>query len=233
MRRGRFIVVEGLDGAGSSTQVWAIQKFLLSQQLRCDVTKEPSNGPFGAVIRQAIEGRVSVSPRALALAFAADRADHLDNVTIRDDGGTPESAEAVWTAKNTGINEKLSQGVWVICDRYVLSNLAYQGSQGVDLDWLVEINRGITTPDVTVLVRTPVDVCLRRIQYRSSHLELFDDPGRLTSVWERFVRVIHLGKTELLGHLIEVEGTAAVEAVTKEIIRQLCSYFVDELPKLD
>lgn len=228
--RGRFIVVEGLDGAGSSTQVRALQRFLLSRRLRCDVTNEPSNGPFGAVIRQAIEGRVSISPRALALAFAADRADHLDHVTIREEARAASSTESsAWTATNTGINEKLSQGVWVICDRYVLSNLAYQSSQDVDLDWLIDINKGITPPDATVLVRTPVEECLRRIQYRSSHLELFDDPGRLTSVWERFVRVIHLGKAELLGHLIEVDGTAPVENVTQDIIVHLSRYFVDEL----
>jgi len=231
--RGRFIVVEGLDGAGSTTQVRALQRFLLSRGIRSDVTKEPSNGPFGAVIRQAIEGRVSASPRALALAFAADRADHLDHVTIREQAAAPPNGEtSAWTADSTGINAKLLQGIWVISDRYVLSNLAYQSSQGVDLDWLIEINKGITPPDATVLVRTPVDECLRRLQHRSSHLELFDDAGRLTSVWERFVRVIHLGKVELLGHLIEVDGTAPAENVTQDIVVQLSRYFVDELSPL-
>lgn len=232
MPKGRFIVIEGLDGAGSSTQVLALQKFLQSHGFRCEMTKEPSNGPFGAVIREAIDRRIPINPRALALAFAADRADHLSHVIIEDDKGESKDIDwtkARWQAREAGIKALLEQGIWVICDRYVLSNLAYQSSQGLDLDWLIEINKGIVTPDVTIFIRTPLEECLHRLRYRSSHLELFDNPGQLKDVSERYARIIYLGKNELIGHYIEVNGGVPPEVVTQSIVLELSRYFIDEL----
>jgi dTMP kinase len=147
---GRLIVFEGLDGAGSSTQLRLLASWLGQRGQVVEETREPSNGPFGAVIRQAIEGRLQLVPEVLALAFAGDRADHLLN-------------------RANGMALALERGSWVLCDRYVLSSLAYQSADGVDLDWLIELNRHARAPDVTVFVDTPVEVCLQRIAARSGH----------------------------------------------------------------
>lgn len=235
-KRGRFIVIEGLDGAGSSTQVLALQRFLVSRGIRCEMTKEPSDGPFGAVIREAINKRIPIAPRALALAFAADRADHLYHITIeqqKDEVQDTDWNKGKWEAREAGIKILLEQGIWVICDRYVLSNLAYQSAQGLDLDWLIEINKGVITPDATIFIRTPLDECFRRLKYRSSHLELFDNPGQLKSVSERYARIIYLGRKELIGHYVEVDGTAFPEVVTKSIISELSRYFTEELTRAE
>jgi dTMP kinase len=109
------------------------------------------------VLRLAIEGRVALDPTTLALAFAADRSDHLAH----------------------GIAPQVDDGAWVLCDRYVLSSLAYQSGAGVSLDFVRAINAFAVEPDLTIFVDTPVDVCLSRIAARSGRDELFHNRGAL------------------------------------------------------
>src|SRR5258708_30726739 len=99
---GRFMVFEGRDGSGSSTQADRLRRWLVEAGRAVETTREPSTGPIGAVIRQAIEGRVALDPLTLALAFAADRCDHT-----RHD--------------HNAIVMTLASGRWVITPRYVLS----------------------------------------------------------------------------------------------------------------
>ncbi|HYY53573.1 MAG TPA: dTMP kinase, partial [Myxococcales bacterium] len=110
---GRFIALEGLDGSGTTTQAERIASVLRAQGRRVLLTREPSDGPIGTLIRLALTGRLGLPQRsgplteeALALLFAADRVDHLAAV----------------------IEPALERGELVVCDRYVLSSLAYQGS---------------------------------------------------------------------------------------------------------
>ena len=154
--RGRFIVFEGLDGAGTTTQVARLASWLRDRGIDVELTKEPSTGPIGAVLRQAIEGRVVLDPAAIALAFAADRADHLYNPV-------------------NGVVRSLDAGRWVVSDRYVLSSLAYQDDGSASRQWLRDINARALEPDLTVFVDTSVEECRRRLAARSSHTELFDD----------------------------------------------------------
>ena len=198
--RGRFIVFEGLDGAGTSTQVYKLRDFLLSKRINVEVSKEPTNGPIGSVIRLAIEGRVSLDPIALALAFAADRADHLFN-------------------SYNGIVSTLNEGTWIISDRYVLSSLAYQGIEINDIQWLIDINRFIITPDLTVFVDTPVTVCAERIGNRSSHFELFHSTDKLEKVATNFAKVTSFEK--LVGRMIVVDGSEDAERVFSSVLRPL------------
>lgn len=163
-------------------------------------TREPSNAPFGAVIRQAIEGRIRLSPRSLALAFAGDREDHLTNDV-------------------NGINSALDRGAWVLSDRFVLSSLAYQSTAEVEFEWLVELNRHVRSPDVTVFVDTPVDVCLDRISARSVHVELFHTRQELERVHRNYQRAI--GQKPFVGHLVHVDGSGAPDVVFAQILTLL------------
>ena len=163
MRRGRFIVFEGLDGSGTTTQAARLAERLAAEGISAELTREPSNGPLGAVLRQAIEVRVQLDPTALALAFAADRADHLFH---------PEH----------GIVALLDQGRWVVSDRYVLSSLAYQAGEEVPQEWIEEINRFAIEPDLTLYLAARLDTCLERIAGRSSADELFHDREQLRRV---------------------------------------------------
>src|SRR5579864_7294663 len=111
-KRGLFIVLEGLDGAGTTTQLVRLAERLRRAGERVVATAEPTDGPIGALIRQALRRRLvhrdgrALTDESLALLFAADRVDHV--------AGEIEPA--------------LARGQHVLCDRYVLSSLAYQGS---------------------------------------------------------------------------------------------------------
>jgi dTMP kinase len=195
--RGRFVVFEGLDGAGTTTQMRLLSEHLLARGMNVEVTREPSNAPFGAVIRQAVEGRVSLHPIALALAFAGDRADHLTNEV-------------------NGIVFALERGAWVLCDRYVLSSLAYQASEEVNFDWLVDLNRFATTPDLTVFVDTLPEICFQRISTRSAHAELFHHLPELERVRANYRRALMVEK--FVGQLVKIDGSADPQLVFEELL---------------
>ena len=128
--RGKFIVIEGLDGSGLSTQAGLLKEFLEKEDVAVYLTKEPTAGPVGALIRLALGRRLSFSQSTpdndaiIALLFAADRMDHLA----------------------IDIVPKLDAGVHVICDRYYLSTFAYQ-SRSVDLQWLRALHARCIKPD--------------------------------------------------------------------------------------
>jgi dTMP kinase len=170
MTRGRFIVLEGLDGAGTTTQAAAISQVLRSEGQPVLVTMEPSRGPIGALIRQALTHRVGLpggaplTAEALALLFAADRVDHL-------------AAE---------IEPALRDGAVVLSDRYLLSSLAYQGAQ-VGLAWVAQVNARARTPDLTLFLEVDTGVAAARRGGRGGREELYerDEVQRRTAAWYR------------------------------------------------
>lgn len=195
--RGRFIVVEGLDGAGTTTQAERLAAALRDRRgLAVELTKEPTNGPVGAVLRQAIEGRLTLDPVALALAFAADRADHLFNPV-------------------NGIVAALDAGRWVISDRYVLSSLAYNRGGTVTRDWLAALNRHALAPDLTLFVDVDPELCLRRIGGRSGADELFHSRAQLVAVDRAYRELIDAGEVD--GPLARVDGSGSIDAVASAI----------------
>jgi dTMP kinase len=156
--RGRLVILEGLDGAGTSTQCAALGEALRAEGVPVVVTAEPSTGPVGALIRQALTGRLGLPGRAgpltthtLALLFAADRADHLAAV----------------------IEPALSRGAVVLSDRYLLSSLAYQGAE-VGLRWVAAINQMARRPDLTLFLEVKPTVAARRRAARGGAEELYE-----------------------------------------------------------
>ncbi len=195
----RFVVFEGLDGAGTTTQVALLRDELARRGIAAETSNEPSNGPIGSALRAAIEGRLRLDPVALALGFAADRADHL--------------------FKEDGVVATLDAGRWVLSDRYVLSSLAYQASLGIDAAWLREINAFAIPPDATIFIDTPVELCLERISARGGHIELFEGRERLRAVAELYQGL--LVDERLTGRLIHVDGARSVDSIAQEIREQI------------
>lgn len=146
--RGRFIVLEGIDGAGTTTQAALLADALRARLgVEVELTREPTDGPLGRVLREALSGRAPLDPVALALAFAADRADHVHN-------------------PRTGIAAALAAGRWVVSDRYLLSSLAYNRGGVVTRDWLTAINRHALAPDLTLFLAVDPALALERIAAR-------------------------------------------------------------------
>lgn len=136
----KFIVLEGIDGTGKTTACKVIKKYLESKKCKAVVTAEPTNGKIGKYIRET-DG---LSPKAEALLFVADRELHTEK-----------------------IRKKLSDGYFVICDRYYVSTLAYQAASGIDMKWLEAINSEvILEPDITIVLDADPKVGLERVGKR-------------------------------------------------------------------
>lgn len=154
---GRFIVLEGIDGAGTTTQRERLAAWLAGLGYAVGCTAEPTSRPVGRLIRSLLSAQAEpFDPDAMALLFAADRRDHI-------------AAE---------IRPQLARGVIVISDRYVLSSLAYQTSAGVPRDFVWQINHGgsgLLEPDLTLFVQVPVAIAADRRSKRASTQEIYDD----------------------------------------------------------
>jgi len=196
MSRGRFIVLEGLDGAGTTTQCAAIARAFRAEGAAVEITMEPSGGPIGTLIRQALTHRVGLpggrplTAETLALLFAADRVDHL--------AGEIEPA--------------LERGALVLSDRYLLSSLAYQGAQ-VGLAWVSQVNARARTPDLTLFLEVSPRVAASRRADRGGREELYEraDVQRRTAAWYRKA----IGLRRKAGERIEIiDGDASAEQVT-------------------
>lgn len=150
---GRFIVLEGGDGVGTTTQLGLIAGALEKAGAAYWTTSEPTDGAEGLLIRRILSGELRRDPGTLARLFAADRNEHL-----RGAGG---------------ILERLSIGETVVCDRYVLSSLAYQGVDcGPELP--AELNAGFPLPELLFFFDLPPAQSLVRLGARK-RLDIFED----------------------------------------------------------
>ena len=223
-KKAPFIVIEGTDGSGVSTQAELLEKKLRDTSREVYLTKEPTDGPAGAMIRLALAGRL-VKPRnalavqsfeahALALLFAADRMDHLYNDII----------------------PKLDIGVIVISDRYYLSSYAYQGIDINNIEWLQAINSQCLRPDLTVFLDVDPAICYKRMQRRRWHVELFEEQQKLEEVRRGYLKAIeYLAKQR--ENIVVVNGTQPINAVQRDILRAvrkvLSTNRVTQIPQLN
>jgi dTMP kinase len=213
--RGKLIVFEGLDGSGQTTQAQLLAKWFFEKRDQLAYyTKEPSDGPVGALLKLALSRRLMspgdhgeskpLDPVTMALFFAADRVDHVLNE----------------------IDPKLRDGIHVITDRYVLSSLAYQ-SMNVDHNWIKEINREAIRPDLTMFLDVPPRVCVQRMSAQRWHVELYEDLANLERVHKQYHEMIRVLTLE--GDRIEVidgnqppaEVHGAIVAKTKAFLKSV------------
>ncbi|MDP3273732.1 MAG: dTMP kinase [Deltaproteobacteria bacterium] len=167
--QGLFVVLEGIDGAGTTTQTERLVRALRARSMRAQATREPTNGPIGTMIRQVLTGRIVVAdergPRApdwptMALLFAADRMDHLD----------------------ADILPALRAGTLVVSDRYDHSSVAYQSASAQDpssVRWIRELNARARRPDLTIVLDVPERVASQRRAARGERAELYEQSAFL------------------------------------------------------
>jgi len=187
--------LEGVDGSGISTQAARLQAFLESYSGRKVLsTKEPSDGPVGFLLRQALNQRLTgLNQEIFALLFAADRLDHL----------------------NQRIRPALAQGSHVVCDRYLWSSLAYQG-ESVHTDWVEQINARALKPDLTLFIRVAPEVTLERIHSNRFQVDLFEHKAFLERVLARFDDLVAQAR-EQGEPVVVIDGSLPVESVAHVI----------------
>jgi len=180
---GLFVVFEGLDGAGTTTQTKLLADRLAQMRpgIKVLASAEPSTGPAGSVIRQVLRHRIrgtdcfgvdrNFDPGALALLFAADRLDH-------------HSCE---------IKPVLDQGGIAISDRYKLSSMAYQ-SLDLPFEWVAAINSMAPEPDIMFFLDVGPETAWQRVSRNRIRREIFEVPELLRKVHENYRRALPLAQ---------------------------------------
>lgn len=203
MHKGKFIVFEGLDGSGTSTQAGMLEKQLIQEGRKCHLTSEPSSGPIGQMIRQAFKGRLRFSQmpshfdQQMAYLFAADRFDHLYND---------------WD----GVIPMLERGTTVISTRYFFSSYAYHCTKAEDWALINRLNAGFPNPDFLVYLRNPVEESVRRLQTRAT-LDTYETEDKLFQVRENYERIL----ADYESPKMVIDATRAPQDIHETILRHL------------
>ncbi len=194
---GRFVVFEGLDGAGTTTQAQLFTAWLQAHNRLVIQTAEPSKGPIGNMIRQALGSRIvqptgeRLTPQTMAALFSADRADHL-------------ACE---------IEPRLAAGVDVVCDRYALSSLAYQGME-CDPEWVAALNAPYRPADLTIFLKISTTTAAKRRLSRAKTTfetaEIYETELLQKRVAEAYERAQSLRPNETI---VFIDGEGTIEEI--------------------
>lgn len=212
MMAGRFIALEGGEGAGKSTQARLLAEALRARGLEVVITREPGGTTGAEAIRSLLldgvagDGGESWNPRAEALLFAAARSDHVHRL----------------------IRPAIARGAWVVCDRYLDSSRAYQGAgsglSDADILILHRIGSQSLLPDLTVLVEVAQEIAVERLEIR--------DAGRTDRIASRG-QGYHVRVAEAFGALARAEparfaridGNGSPEATHALVMAELAPLF--------
>ncbi len=202
-----FIVFEGLDGAGTSTQAALLQKGLKKLGVKVNLSSEPTTGPVGTLIKQIMRGRLSFSEfrneteKQLAYLFAADRHDHLYNDT-------------------DGLVHLISRDYVTISTRYFFSSYAYNARTTEDLKFIERLNLDFPLPQVIVYLKVPLEESLRRLDKRELR-EFYEREDELKRVAANYKTVFR----KIRDRVIEVETSGDVNdtaaTILEEVVKRL------------
>ncbi|MCI0564133.1 MAG: dTMP kinase [Nitrososphaera sp.] len=174
---GRFIVFEGLDCSGSSTQANLLSERLINAGRQAWLTSEPSSGPVGQLIRLFFSGRVVLAPerevrdRQFAYLFAADRFDHLNNPT-------------------NGVFKLLAERIDVISTRYMFSSLAYNVETDQEEALVRRLNADFPAPDALIFLECPVELAVHRMSVSRPTRDTYENRVKLLDVEANYRRII-------------------------------------------
>ena len=162
---GKFIVIEGLDGSGQTTQVRLLGNFFIEKSYEVVLTKEPTlDSQAGRKIRQILDEKIKAEAESLQELFMQDRREHLQNKILPG----------------------LKEGKIIISDRYFFSTFAYGTADNLDLDRLVNLNDDFLLPDLTFILKVRPEICVERIEKRGQGVKLFERKEKLEKVWQTY-----------------------------------------------
>ena len=215
MNKKLFIVFEGIDSSGKTTQAELLKNYFISIEEQAVISPEPSNGIIGNLIRQALKKRVVFSSKPdlfdeqMAYLFAADRHDHLYNDV-------------------DGVFKLIEDNYHVISTRYYFSSLAYncegatpESNSGATLaretptkfEFIKKLNDRFPNPDLTIYIDLPIEVSLSRLQERSLK-EVYETKSKLTKVRQQYRQIF----ADYDGKAITIDGTQTVEEIHQRIV---------------
>lgn len=196
-----FIVFEGIDGSGTSTQSSMLRDYFEENNQNAVLTAEPSSGPIGHLLREGLKKRVVFSKderhfnQQMAHLFAADRHDHLYNDV-------------------DGVYKLLAEGKHVICTRYFFSSLAYQADE--DYELVYDLNKRFPNPDLVIYIDNPVEVSIKRLQQRTVK-DVYENSEKLAKVKENYRKIF----ANYEGKLLIVKGDLKIEEIHSIIVQYI------------
>jgi dTMP kinase len=193
-----FIVFEGLDGAGTTTQTRLLAEKINNTFITC----EPSKNETGNFIRKILQNEVKVTSASLAYLFTADRDNHIFG--------------------DNGIIENCSKGRIVISDRYLFSSLAYQ-SIDVPFDKVFDLNRDFPLPEILFFLDTAPVVCQERIKIRNEKKEIFEDNLLQDKILSNYKKGISMFKNSDM-KIFFLDGNLTAENILNEELEILKKY---------
>ncbi|MEM5772823.1 MAG: dTMP kinase [Candidatus Aenigmatarchaeota archaeon] len=199
MPKGVFIVLEGIDGSGKSSQSKLLFDFLQKNKIDSILTHEPTDGDIGSLLTNKYLKEVDL-PLVDAFLFAADREEHLKKVII----------------------PALDQGKVVISDRYYHSTLAYQQAQGLELEFLLELNKKFIKPDLTIIIDLEPEIAVDRIEKdknrKMEDRKKFEKVEFLKKVRNNFLKLKEILKDE---KIVVIDGSKTKEEVFEALISEV------------
>lgn len=203
-----FIVLEGIDGSGTSTQAKLLQNYFISHDQKAVLSPEPTEGMIGKLIRQGMQNPIfNINnshhfDQQMAYLFAADRHHHLYN-------------------EIDGVFKTIEQDhCHVITTRYYFSSFAYNGHTAEDWEFIKRLNHNFPQPDLVIYCDLPVEVSLLRIQDRSTK-EIYETQEKLTQVRQNYQKLFN----NYSGLFLKVDATQSPHQIHQLIINYLQANF--------
>ena len=203
MSKKIFIVFEGIDSSGKTTQAQLLKDYFTNNKEQAVISPEPSNGIIGNLIRQALKQRIIFSKnrdlfdRQMAYLFAADRHDHLYNDV-------------------DGVFKLIEDNYHVISTRYYFSSLAYNCDSSQQFDFIKQLNDRFPNPDLTIYIDIPIELALTRLQERSLQ-EIYETKTKLNKVREQYLQIFSTYK----GEAISIDGTLDRQQIHQQIVERM------------
>lgn len=173
-KKGYFIVFEGVDGGGKSTQIKMLSNYLRNIGFEVELHMEPTEGPIGSLLWKYMRSKDrSFKPETEALLFAADRIEHGKEII-----------------------SALNKRKVVISDRYLHSSLAYQGAAGVNVGWMKKINEHALKPDLVILLDIDPSKSLERVSNRLR--TVFEENEYLQKVRAEYLKYAKTNELEIV-----------------------------------
>jgi len=198
MKKGKFVVIEGIDGCGKSMQME-----MLKEKLKEEVvfTREHTlDGPVGRLIEEIVNKRVKLDAVAVQLCFTADRIDHVKRV----------------------VELELKKGKTVISDRYYWSTVAY-GSLVADKEWLLELNEKVVRkPDLVILIDVSAEIGVERMKGSRNEKTIFEKRKKLAKARKTYLWLAEKYKKSC----VVIDGTKKPEEINQKILNILEIYGV-------
>lgn len=190
----KFIVLEGIDGSGTTTQLKLLEQRFASAGISFWITCEPTTGPVGQLIRSVLGGEIDVLATTLAHLFVADRNEHVYH-------------------RQNGIAARVSRGEIVVCDRYLFSSLAYQSVE-CGFDYVYALNGAFPLPSDVVFLEVPVEEGDRRSAARGSR-EIFEHTEFQRKVIDTYERTFGIYNKKIRIH--RIDGTLPPASINEKI----------------